>query len=63
MRNPKNSFANILITQFVCISAILILLTIIKYFFTGTFWNLKGIYQKYFLTDTETSEVIEDDFL
>lgn len=63
MRNAKNTFANILITQFICISALLILLTIIKYFFTGTFWNLKGIYQKYFLTNTEISEVIEDDYL
>ena len=59
MLNPKNSFINILITQFICISAILIALTVIKYFFSGTFWNLKGIYQKYFLTDTEISEVID----
>lgn len=63
MRNPKNSFVNILITQFICISALLVLLTIIKYFFTGTFWNLKGVYQKYFLTDTETNEVTDSDIL
>ena len=59
MRNPKNSFINILITQFVCISAILIALTVIKYFFTGSFFDLRGIYQKYFLTDTDTGEVLD----
>ena len=58
MPNPKNSFINILITQFICISAILIALTVIKYFFTGSFFDLKGVYQKYFLTDTKVDEVL-----
>lgn len=50
--------SQIIITECVCIGLILVSVLVIKYFFKGTYTELKAWYEAYICDNTEIDEVI-----
>lgn len=58
---PKNTFVPICITQAVCITALLIAVIIIKFFFNNSFVKLQKWYGENILDEINISEVFEEE--
>ncbi len=59
-KKPFNCYFAIVITQCVCVVILLISLICIKYFFKGTYKQLKVFYEKEICSDTDINEVLSD---
>lgn len=58
---PKNMYIPICITQAICISAILIVVLIIKFFFDGSYTKLQKWYQKNILDETTITAFLDEE--
>ncbi len=58
---PSSKWLNIIITQIVCVSIILLALLIMKYFFKPTFNSVKEWYEINICNDTDINEVLLSD--
>lgn len=58
---PDNKWLNIIITQILCVSIILLSIIIMKYFFKGTFNSVKEWYEINICNDTDVNEVLRSD--
>ncbi|MBE6750003.1 MAG: hypothetical protein E7560_02445 [Ruminococcaceae bacterium] len=58
MKNKNSQFANIIITQGICVLIILTSVVVIKYFFKSTYKKLESFYSAYICSDTDINEVI-----
>lgn len=59
--NSKNYFSIIIITQCICIAIILLSVFAVKYFFRGTYKQLKEWYNQKICVDTDINEVLKSD--
>mgnify|MGYP006992207729 CR=1 FL=1 len=58
MKNKSSQFANIIITQGICVLIILTSVVVIKYFFKSTYKELKSFYISCVCSDTDIKEVL-----
>lgn len=59
--NPNSQFANIIITQAICVALILMAVLVTKYFFKDTYNELKLFYEQQICADTDINEVIGEE--
>lgn len=57
-RKPFNCFFAIVITQCICVVIILLSVLCIKYFFKGTYKQIKVFYENEICSDTDIGEVL-----
>lgn len=60
-KQPKNMFAPICITQLVCVSVLIIVVLIIKFFSKNTFEKIEEWHNKNFLEETIITAVFEEE--
>lgn len=58
---PKNMYIPICVAQAVCISAIIIAVLIIKFFFAGSYEKIQKWYQKNILDETVITAVFNEE--
>lgn len=57
----KEWYYKVIIAEMICITAILLSVFIIKYFFKSEFWEVKNFYYKYVTADTDVNEVLKNE--
>jgi len=60
-KKNKKYFTEIFITQSICITVIIIIILITKFFFKNEYIKLKNFYEKQICSQTHVSEVLSDD--
>ncbi|GEM_PF-2945193 len=58
--NKMSSFVKIMLCELIFTALVLSAVLSVKYLFKGKFEDVKKFYEKYLLTDTSVSEVLED---
>lgn len=61
LKEPRGRFTEIVITQCICVAIILISLLVTKYFFKGTYAEIKEWYNENICIGTDINEVLESD--
>lgn len=57
--NKMSSFVKIMLCELIFTVLVLSAVLAVKYFFKGKFEGVKNFYEKYLLTDTSVSEVLD----
>ncbi len=59
MENEKNYYINIIITQFICVTLILLSVLAVKYIFKAHYGEVVAWYNTYMCDDTSVDEVLK----